>query len=352
MTMRMTVAELAEKLEGTVDGDGSLEVSGLAGLKEAEKGEISFLANQRYGEAVATTGATAVIVNADWEGEGSCALIRVANADAAFAEAARLMSPPGEEPEPGVHPSAIVADDAELGEDVSVGPCCVVKPGVRIGRGTMLEAGCFVGRDTVIGESCRLCPHVSIRERTRIGDRARIHSGAVIGSDGFGYVREDDVWKKIPQIGHVEIGDDVEIGANVTVDRARFGKTVIGNGVKIDNLVQIAHNVRIGDNTAMAAQVGISGSTSVGSNVQIGGQAGLAGHIRIGDGAVLGGQAGVSKDVPPGGFLSSFVALPHRESRKAQAGLVRLPKLRKLVAAIEKRLARLGARAAGGEHTG
>jgi UDP-3-O-[3-hydroxymyristoyl] glucosamine N-acyltransferase len=184
--------------------------------------------------------------------------------------------------------------------------------------------------------------NVTVRERTRIGDRVTIQNGAVIGSDGFGYYREGEHWRKIPQTGRVEIGDDAEIGANATIDRARFGTTVIGRGVKIDNLVQVAHNVRIGDDTAIAAQVGISGSVAVGERVRLGGQAGIAGHVAIGDDATVGAQAGVTKDVEPATFVSGYPAMPHSKARRMHAHVMRLPDLKKKVAEIEKRIKEIG----------
>jgi UDP-3-O-[3-hydroxymyristoyl] glucosamine N-acyltransferase len=235
----------------------------------------------------------------------------------------------------------VVADDAVLGEGVSIGPQCVIESGVRIGDRTVIGPGCCLGQATSVGSDCRFHALVSTREGTRIGDRVIIHNGAVIGSDGFGYVREDSGWKKIPQLGIVVIGDDVEIGANVTIDRARFGQTVIENGVKIDNLVQIAHNVVVGENTAMAAQVGIAGSAIIGKNTQFGGQSGAAGHLEVGDGAIVAGRGGVTKDVPAGAIVSDFPAIPHGQARKMHAHIKRLPDLKKKVDAMERRLAEL-----------
>ncbi|MBA4389245.1 MAG: UDP-3-O-(3-hydroxymyristoyl)glucosamine N-acyltransferase, partial [Verrucomicrobia bacterium] len=264
--MALTVSEIAARVGGSVEGDGSALIRGVAGLQEAAQGDLTFLTNPKYASAVESTGASAVIVNEGWTGKSRCAVIRVKNADMAFTIAAVLLAPKPVEFKPGIHPTAVIAGNVQLGRDVSIGPHCVIEEGARIGDRTVLVAGCYVGHGSVIGSDCRLYPLASLREHVRIGDRAIIHNGAVIGSDGFGYYKEGVAWKKIPQVGVVEVGDDVEIGANVTVDRARFGRTVIGNGVKIDNLVQVAHNVRIGDNTAMAAQVGISGSTIVGRN--------------------------------------------------------------------------------------
>lgn len=336
--MGITAAEIAREIGGEVEGDGSRTIVGLAGLAEAGEGDISFLTQARYAAAAAGTRAAVVIVGKTWQGECPAVLIRVDDPDSAFAKVAPMLVPPPARPEPGVHPTAVVAADVSLGRDVSIGPHCVLEPGVKIGDFSCLGAGCYIGHQAVVGGECLLYQHVSVRERVTIGDRVIVHNGAVIGSDGFGYTREGEAWRKIPQVGTVEVGDDVEIGANSTIDRARFGKTVIGRGVKIDNLVQIAHNVTVGENTAMAAQVGVAGSTSIGRNVQLGGQAGVAGHLHIGDHAVVGGQAGVLKDVPASTFVSGYPAMPHNKARRTHASLMRLPELRQKVSELERRL--------------
>ena len=339
--MNWTAGELAARVKGVVEGDPGIVLRGLAGLDEAGEGDLSFLANPRYANLVAGTKASAVIVGLDWSGDCPCALIRARNPDAAFAVAAELISPPPPRPQPGVHPSAVVAEDAALGQGVSVGPMCVICAGARVGAGTVLMGLCYVGERAEIGNDCLLYSHTSVSERCRLGDRVILQNGAVIGSDGFGYIREASGWRKIPQVGIVEIGNDAEIGANVTVDRARFGKTVIGNDVKIDNLVQIAHNVKIGDHTAIAGLVGISGSSSLGSNVQVAGQVGMVGHIHVGDGSVVAAKAGVTKDIPPGSFVSGFPAIPHDDDRRLHAMTARLPELRERVRDMEKRLSAL-----------
>lgn len=341
--MPLTTGEIAERLEGKLEGDPSIEISGLAGLAEAGEGDISFLSNPRYTAAVAETSASAVIVDADWKGASRAAIIRTENADAAFSAVAGMLVPGPPAPEPGMHDSAVVAADVSIEPGVSIGPCCVIEQGVRIGATTIVEAGCYVGRGCIIGSGCRLYPNVSVREGTEIGDRVIVHMGAVVGSDGFGYVQKGSVWEKIPQVGTVKICDDVEIGANVAIDRARFGKTIIGKGAKIDNLVQVAHNVSIGDNTAIAGLVGIAGSTTIGNNVMIGGCAGFAGHLNVGDFSVVGAGAGVTKDVPPKTFVSGFPAMPHTESQQMQALVRRLPGLRKKLLAMEKQLKQLEA---------
>jgi UDP-3-O-[3-hydroxymyristoyl] glucosamine N-acyltransferase len=274
-------------------------------------------------------------------------VIRVRNPDQAFAALAEWLAPKATPCPPGVHPTAVVAADVELGQGVSIGPYAVLEPGVRVGERSVIMAGCFLGQGSRLGCDCKLYPHVTTREFTTSGNRVIIHNGAVIGSDGFGYTSVDGAWRKIPQVGVVELGDDVEIGANATIDRARFGRTVIGNGVKIDNLVQVAHNVRIGDHTAIAAQVGIAGSSTLGRHVQIGGQAGVAGHLAVGDGCVIAGKAGVTKDVPARTYMMGFPAMPADKARASHAHVMRLPQLKQKLAELERRLAALEARQEG-----
>lgn len=274
----------------------------------------------------------------------TCALVRVADPDRAFADAAMFFAPPAVVYAPGIEASACIAEDARIGEAVYIGPGCVVSRGAQIGDRCVLVAGCFVGEGAILGADCRLQAHVSIREHCRLGDRVVVHDGSVVGSDGFGYTHDEQGrWQKIVQFGVVEVGDDVEIGANVAIDRARFGKTRIGRGVKIDNLVQIAHNVEIEPDTVMAAQVGISGSTRIGRGVQLGGQAGIAGHLKVGEGSIVGAQAGVTKSVDPGVFVSGYPAMPHQEASKLHAHLVRMPILKKRVKELEEELQALKA---------
>lgn len=336
--MALTIQELAARLGARVDGNSSLELQGVAALDQAGPGDLSFLSNPRYSAMMKDTKAAAVIVNETWQGETGAVLIRVKSADAAFAQAAVWMARPAVQFQSGVHPTAVIGKGVHLGRDVCIGPHCVVEEGARIGDRTVLVAGCYIGHHCEVGADCRFYPLSSLREYTRVGARVILHNGAVIGSDGFGYVKEAGHWKKVPQVGIVVIGDDVEIGANTTVDRARFGVTRIADGVKIDNLVQVAHNVTIGEDTAIAAQVGIAGSSHIGARVQLGGQAGVSGHLKVGSDSVVGGQAGVLKDVPPATFVSGYPAMPHDEARKAHAHMMRLPELKERVAVIEKRL--------------
>jgi len=335
----MKLSDIAHRLGGVLEGDGDLEITAVAGLDEAGPEDISFLSNPKYAAQVATTKAAAVIVPTDWDRPATCALVRVENSDQVFAQAAELFYEAPPRPSAGTHPAAIVDESAQLGEGVSIGANCTVEAGVVIGANTVVSPNCHIGYKTVIGSDCFLYPLVSTREFTEIGDRVIIHNGTVVGSDGFGYaVQEDGSRTKIPQIGKVVIEDDVEIGANVAIDRARFGKTRIGKGTKIDNLVQIAHNVVIGEHSVLCGQAGISGSTTVGARVIMAGQSGLAGHLMIGDGAIIGGQAGVMKDVAPKDFVIGSPAMPHLQVKKMIANTVLLPKLKDRIKQLEARL--------------
>lgn len=338
----MTLFEIATRLGGTLEGDGEIDITAVAGLKEAGPADISFLANSKYAHKVATTAASAVIVPLDWDQPVSCALVRVENSDQAFSEMAEFFYEPVPAPVQGVHPSAVVDESVQLAEGVSIGAHCVIEAGVIIGENTVISANCHVAYKSTIGENSFLYPMVSIREFGTIGSRVIIHNGCVIGSDGFGYVDQADGSRtKIPQIGTVVIADDVEIGANVAIDRARFGKTKIGKGSKIDNLVHIAHNVVIGEHTVLCGQIGISGSTTVGSHCIMAGQSGLAGHLEVGDGAIIGAQAGVMKDVPPKSFVMGSPAMPHLQAKKVIANGILLPKLKEKVRQLERTVARL-----------
>jgi UDP-3-O-[3-hydroxymyristoyl] glucosamine N-acyltransferase len=340
--MELTVAEIAEKLEVTFEGDGSCAISGIAGIRDARSGDITFVANRRYASEVSKTQASVVVVGKDWDRPCPCALIRVDNPDRAFAKVAAWFAPPPIAYKSGVHKTAIVSEEAQVGDDVFIGPYCVIEPGAVIGDRTILSAGCYVGHDTTLGADCKCYPQVTFRERCVVGDRVIIHNGTVVGSDGFGYtVDGEGVRTKIPQIGRVVIEDDVEIGANVTIDRARFGATRIGRGAKIDNLVQIAHNVVIGEHAVIVAQVGIAGSTMIENRAILAGQAGVAGHLVVGAGAIVGAQAGVTKNVPAKQFVSGYPAAPHDKASRIHAHLMRLPDMREQVAALEERVGKL-----------
>ena len=335
--MAFTLQELAAMCGGQLTGDPAQVISGVASLMEATAGEITFFADPRYVPLLHKTQASAVFVPADFSGEMRPAQIRVANPAKAFAQVVLRLAPEPVQFEPGVHLSAIVHGTAKLGHGVSVQPCAVIEADVTIGDGTVIGAGSYVGRGSTIGPGGLIYPNVTIRERSLIGARVIIHSGAVIGADGFGFEMVEGRYTKIPQTGIVQIDDDVDIGANTTIDRARFGRTWIQQGVKIDNLVQVAHNVIIGEHTAIAAQTGIAGSVRIGKYVLIAGQAGLVGHVEVSDRAVIGAQTGVTKSIGSGPWLLS-PAVPLDEAKQQIAWIHRLGKLFARVKAIEKKL--------------
>lgn len=341
--MRSTLGEIAKLIEGEVVGDPGVVITGVSGMKEARQGDITFLANPRYAHLIAETRASAIITSREFSPIQK-PIIRTENPSLAFAKVVSYASPDDARHPLGIHPTALVAKGVSLGRGISLGAYVVVEEDAAIGDDTIVYPGCFIGHHSVIGKGCLIYPNVSIRERTQIGDRVIIHSGTVIGSDGFGFVEVEGRHQKIPQLGCVEIQDDCEIGANVTIDRARFDKTIIGRGTKIDNLVQIAHNVTIGENSIIVAQSGISGSTTIGNNVTLAGQSGLVGHISVGDGAVVAAQAGVTKPVAPGAVVSGYPARPHNEARRINACVQRLPQLIEQISDLKKRMTELEGR--------
>ena len=286
--MTFTLQELAALCGGELRGDPTEKITGAAALSEAVPGEITFYADPRYRPRLHKTRASAIFVPLDFSEQTAAAQIRVANPSKAFEQIVLKLAPKAIAFAPGIHPTAVVDPSTKLGSNVSIQPHAVIENGVKIGDNTVIGAGSYVGQETMIGPSCLIYPNVTIRERTRVGTRVIIHSGAVIGADGFGFEFVEGRHNKIPQIGIVQIDDDVEIGANTTIDRARFGRTWIQEGVKIDNLVQIAHNVVIGKHSIIAAQTGISGSTRVGEKVMIAGQVGVIGHLTIEDNTEIG----------------------------------------------------------------
>ena len=338
--MQKTLKEIAKLVDGEITGDSSVVITGVAGIKEAEAGDITFLANPKYTPLINTTHAAAIITDYDVAG-ASKPLIRTKNPSLAFAKVISSFTPQEQIKPSGIHPTAIIGKGASLGKNVAVGPYVVIEDEVSLGDNSIVYAGTFIGHHAKIGSNALIYPNVSIRERVLIGKNAIIHSGTVIGSDGFGFAAVEGKYCKIPQIGIVEIGDDVEIGANVTIDRARFAKTVIGNGTKIDNLVQIAHNVIVGENSLIIAQAGISGSTIIGNNVIIAGQAGLVGHIKIGDGAILAAQAGVTKSVPENTVVSGYPARKHETAIKVNACVQNLPKLYEEIKELKNKIEEL-----------
>src|SRR5438552_2739283 len=335
--MTFTLQQLATASGGELVGDPSLQIMGVASLGDATPGEISFFANRKYVALLRKTRASAVFVPPDFTEPITLAQIRVANPTKAFEQVVVKFAPKPITFAPGIHPTAVVDPSAQIGKCVSIQPHAVIEAGARIGDDTIIGAGSYIGHETLIGSACLIYPRVTIRERSRIGSRVIIHSGAVIGADGFGFEMVEGRHEKIQQLGIVQIDDDVEIGANTTVDRARFGRTWIQQGVKIDNLVQIAHNVLIGKNSIIAAQTGISGSTRVGEHVMMAGQVGIVGHVEIADGSVIAAQSGVSKSVP-GGVWFGYPAGPIEETKQQIAWIRSLGKLFARVKEIEKKL--------------
>lgn len=350
--MQKTTEEIAILLQGNVIGDKSKVITGFNGINEAGPGDLTFLSNPKYISALKTTKAAAVLVGRDVIAEGMT-LIRVDNPSLAFAIAMDACLEKFRPAFTGVHSTAVMGKNVILGKDVSLGPYAIIEDDVTVGDNTVIMGGCYIGKGTTIGGNCLLYANVTVREHVSIGDRVAVHSGAVIGSDGFGYEQVDGKHVKIPQAGTVVIEDDVEIGANVTIDRARFDKTLIGRGTKIDNLVQIGHNVIIGENCIIIAQAAVAGSARVGKGVILAGQSGLAGHLTVGEYAVVAAQAGVTKSVPPRMMVSGYPAKPHDHAQKVNACVQRLPHyvdtIRKLVARVEELENRVKGRGEKGE---
>ena len=332
-----TLAELAAELGGTVVGDGAIVLRGVAGIREAQPGDVTFLANARYEAHLTETRASAVICDRQPR-ECAIPLVQVDNPYLAFQLAVRVFRPELYLPKPGVHPTAVIAPDAELGEGVAIGPYCVIEAGARVGARAVLMAGCWLGGKSAVGEESLLYPHVVVREECLIGARCILHAGVVVGADGFGFAFDTGRYHKVPQVGNVVIGDDVEIGANACIDRATMDSTRVGDGTKIDNLVQIGHNVKIGRHCIIVAQVGISGSTELEDYVTLGGQVGVAGHLRLGKGAMVGGQSGVSRDIKSKEIVTGYPAIAHGAWKRLSVLLQRLPQLFQKTREIEQRL--------------
>ncbi len=329
--------EIAALVDGELVGDPAPLITGVAGIKEARPGDITFLANPKYVAHLDQTQASAVITSKEISFPGKT-LIRTANPSLAFTKIISFFKPEPLSRPAGVHPTVVIGKNVTLGQGVSVGPHAVIEDHVSIGARSVIEAQVFIGRESVLGEDVHLYPQVTLREKTEIGHRVIIHSGTVIGSDGFGYETVENVHLKIPQVGTVCIEDDVEIGANVCIDRGRFQKTWVKKGSKIDNLVQIAHNVVIGENSLIVSQAGISGSSEIGKNAIIAGQAGLVGHIKLGDGVIVGAGAGVTKSFPDQSVILGSPAKPIAEQKKLFVFIARLPELFKDLGEIKKKL--------------
>jgi len=339
--VKKTLGEIAQLVKGELLGDASIEICGVAGLQEAQKGEISFLANPKYKNFLKSTRASAVVTSEKIENSSPFAVVKHPNPHLAFSQVVKLFHPERKNYPAEIHPSAILGKNLKLGQGVHIGAYTVAENEVEIGNRTAVLSGCFIGEKSKIGENCLIYPNVTIRENIIIGNNVIIHSGAVIGSDGFGFAFDGKAHQKIPQIGNVIIGDEVEIGANVTIDRAALGSTRVGKGTKIDNLVQIGHSVEIGENCILVAQVGIGGSTKLGKYVTLGGQAGLVGHIEIGDKAMVGAQGGVTKSIPAGMVVSGYPAREHHKAKKLEASLSFLPLYIEKIKRLEKEIGEL-----------
>jgi len=341
----LKLRELAERLDCRLEGDGEVDIRRVAGIEHAEAGDLTFVANPKYHQHLSTTQASAIILSDQAPAEGMRAsVLRSANPYLAFAKAVGLLTH-STPPVRGRDPLSAVSATATLGAEVSIGAFAVIGDGAVIGARTIVFPNAVIGPGAIVGDDCVVHAHVSIRERVRVGHRVIVQDGAVIGSDGFGFVRQPDGSHfKIPQHGDVVVEDDVEIGANTAIDRPAVGETRIGAGTKIDNLVQIAHGVIVGRRVLFAAQVGIAGSTTIEDDVVLAGQVGVAGHLRIGRGVVATAQTGVPNSVDAGTMISGYPAIPNRDWLKASAIFRQLPALKKRVAELEGRLAELEAK--------
>ena len=334
--MSYSAAEIAKLVGGEVAGNANAILKNFAPAERAQSGDLTFAENEDYFARAEQSAATAIIADQRFSSAKKI-LIRVPNARVAFAKALALFFPE-QKFAAGIHPTAVIAASAQIDPTAHIGPHCTVGERVKIGANSVLQAGNFIGDDSKLGDGVNLFPNVTIYPRTEIGARVRIHAGTVIGSDGFGYVLDNGIHRKIPQIGNVVIGDDVEIGANVTIDRGALGSTVIGKGTKIDNLVQIAHNVEIGEHCIIIAQAGISGSTKLGKYVILAGQVGLAGHLKIGNQVTVAAQSGVMHNIPDGEKWFGTPAQPNRDTKRQLIAIQHLPDLLKRVAALEKKV--------------
>ena len=334
--MAFTTAEIAKHIDGEVLGDASATLKGFAPADSAKAGDLTFAENDDFFVRAEKSAATAIIADKRFTSTKKI-VIRVANARIAFAKVMALFFPERTFAA-GVHPTAVVAPGVQIDSTAHIGPHCVIGERVRIGARTVLQGGNFIGGDSKLGDDVNLFPNVVVYPGAEIGRRVRIHANTVIGSDGFGYVQDGGIHRKVPQIGNVVIGDDVEIGAGVTIDRGALGSTIIGQGTKIDNLVQVAHNVEIGGGCLLVAQAGIAGSTKLGNYVVLAGQVGIAGHLKIGNQAIVAARAGVMNDIPDGEKWLGTPAQPDRDMKRQYIAIRHLPDLLKRVAELERKL--------------
>lgn len=331
-----TVEFIAEKISAKIIGDAREKIKGVAPFESADKGDITFASRKEYIKKINTCNASAIIVPEGVSAEGKT-LLYVENPLSAFVEVIKLFFPE-KRYKPGVSPWAIIASTAEIGEGSSVFPLAFIGENTKIGKGTVIFPGVVVMEDCLIGDNCMLFPNTVIYRGTRIGNNVRIHAGTVIGADGFGYFRTPSGHEKIPQVGRVEIEDDVEIGANCTIDRATLGVTLVKKGTRIDNLVHIGHNVKVGERAILVAQVGISGSTEIGNDVILAGQAGVVDHVRIADNVIVGAQSGVAGDIKQPGMYMGSPAVEHSTWLRYVSIFPRLPDMRRKLIELEKEI--------------
>jgi len=343
--MSFTAAQIAEKLQGELLGDGSVQLTGLAPADRARPGELTFAENASYFAAAEQSQAAAILVAGPFV-SSSKVLIRVANARVALARVLPLFFPPEEHPQ-GIHPSAVIADSVRIDPTAHIGPNCVLGARARLGARSVLMGGNDLRADCQLGDEVCLFPNVVLYRQTQIGHRVTIHAGTVIGSDGFGYVLDEGRHRKVLQLGNVIIHDDVEIGANTAIDRGTLGPTVIGQGTKIDNLVHIAHNVVIGRHCLIMGQVGFAGSTRLGDYVVVASQSGIADHLKLGNQVVVGAKSGVMRDVPDGGRVLGIPAAPDRQAKRQMIAMQQLPELLRRIRELEKQVEQLTAKCAG-----
>ena len=334
--MEMQLRKIAELLNGTVIGDDTVLIDNVRGIDEAGEGDITFIANPKYKNKLEYTGASAVLVSPAVR-ESAKTLVVVQDPYNAFARLLELFYPEDKEI-PGISDQSSIGEGTEIGDNVTIYPGVSVGHGARIATGVILYPGVCIGNNVEIGEDSILYPNVTVYRKCRIGQRVILHAGVVVGSDGFGFTDPGRENRKIPQVGIVQIDDDVEVGANTTIDRGTLGTTWIKRGTKIDNLVQIAHNVVIGENSIVVAQVGISGSTKLGNSVIIGGQAGIVGHIEIGDGVMIAARSGVHEDVSSGQIVSGAPHMPHQKWLRTQACIAQLPEMRRALKSLEEKI--------------
>lgn len=335
--MQLTLAKIAEMVDGRVEGDDSAVVHDVAEIQKAKKGEITFLSNLKYEHFVDDTEAEAIIVNEQFKGEYKN-LIRVKNVNLAFSKMLEYFRPSQTRPEPMIHKKALVSEEAILGVDIYIGPGVIIEDKAVIENGAVVKANSYIGTSSRVGANSIIYPGVTLYHDCTIGENVIVHSGVVIGSDGYGFTRVEDGIEKIPQKGGVIIEDNVEIGANCTIDRGTVSNTRIGAGSKLDNLIQIGHNVEIGKNCFIVAQTGIAGSTKIEDHVTIAGQVGVAGHIKIGKGAQIAAKSGITKDVPPGKVMFWYPAREQRQARKDIVNIRRISKLKEKIKKLEREI--------------